>query len=106
MLATMQSQHLPNSLSRWVGAEGYPYHVSRWKGCVEPSQGGNWSVGPTRYIVESIGLHSVAAGENLEATIQRFLNDKSEEGWEFVESHSSPDDPSTRLFVFRRVDID
>jgi hypothetical protein len=63
-------------------------------------------VGPTRYAVESIGLHNVAGVETLEATIQRFLNDKSEEGWDFVESHPSPDDPSTRLFVFRRVDPD
>ena len=63
-------------------------------------------MGPTRYVVESIGLHSVAAGDTLERTIQRFLNDKSADGWDFVESHPSPDDPSTRLFVFRRVDLD
>jgi hypothetical protein len=63
-------------------------------------------VSPTRYVVESIGLSNVAAGETLEATIQRFLNEKSDEGWDFVESHPSPDDPSTRLFVFRRVKFD
>ena len=73
---------------------------------MQPSSGRDWSVSPTRYIVESIGLQNVAAGETLEATIQHFLNDKSDEGWDFVESHPSPDDPSTRLFVFRRVGPD
>jgi hypothetical protein len=54
------------------------------------------------YHVESIGLTNVRSDHDLESTIQRLLNDRDAEGWEFVESHPSPEEPSTRLFVFRR----
>lgn len=55
-----------------------------------------------QYEVESVGLQNVGSGSDLEWTIKRLLNDKDADGWEFVESHPSPDEPSTRLFVFRR----
>jgi hypothetical protein len=54
------------------------------------------------YAVESIGLANVQRARDLPAMIQRVLNQKDADGWEFVESHAAPDDPSTRLFVFRR----
>jgi hypothetical protein len=55
-----------------------------------------------KYDVESFGLADVHSGHDLESAIRRLLNDRDAAGWEFVESHPSPDEPSTRLFVFRR----
>jgi hypothetical protein len=55
-----------------------------------------------QYDVESIGLGNVRSDRNLESAIMGLLNDRDAEGWEFVESHPSPEEPSTRLFVFRR----
>lgn len=55
-----------------------------------------------RYDVESVGLANVVNGEDLESAIRRILNDRDATGWEFVESHSSLDGSSNRLFVFRR----
>jgi hypothetical protein len=54
------------------------------------------------YSVESIGLANVSRARELPALIQRVLNEKDAEGWEFIESHPDLDDPSTRVFVFRR----
>jgi hypothetical protein len=54
-----------------------------------------------RYEVESIGVSDTGAGESLESTIQRRLNQRLEEGWEFVESHRSPQDPTVRIFIFK-----
>jgi hypothetical protein len=60
-----------------------------------------------KYDVESIGLANVSSARDLESAIMALLNDRDAEGWEFVESHPSPDELSTRLFVFRReVDTD
>jgi hypothetical protein len=58
-------------------------------------------VAAARYEVESIGMSDVNAGESLEATIQRRLNQRLEEGWEFVESHPSPQDTTVRIFIFK-----
>ncbi len=55
-----------------------------------------------RYEVESIGIGDVHGGTDIETTIQRLLNDRDAQGWEFVESHPSQSEPTTRLFVFRR----
>ncbi len=55
-----------------------------------------------RYEVESIGIRDVHGDHDIEWTIQRLLNDRDAEGWEFVESHPSQTEPTTRLFVFRR----
>jgi hypothetical protein len=55
-----------------------------------------------RYEVASIGLGDVHGDNDIETTIQRLLNSRDAEGWEFVESHPSQSDATTRLFVFRR----
>jgi hypothetical protein len=55
-----------------------------------------------RYEVESVGIADVHGGNDIETTIQRLLNDRDADGWEFVESHPSQSEPTTRLFVFRR----
>jgi hypothetical protein len=55
-----------------------------------------------KYHVESLGIANVHSARDIETEIQRLLNDRDADGWEFVESHPSPEDPSTRLFVFRR----
>jgi hypothetical protein len=54
------------------------------------------------YAVESIGLENVRRARELPTMIQRLLNEKDADGWEFLESHPAPDEPSTRIFVFRR----
>jgi hypothetical protein len=59
-------------------------------------------MGRFTYSVESIGLANVSRARELPAMIQRVLNEKDAEGWEFIESHPDLDDPSTRVFVFRR----
>ena len=54
------------------------------------------------YDVESVGLGGVHRTTDMKTAIEKLLNDRDAEGWEYVESLPSPDHPSTRLFIFRR----